>query len=140
MPNSYDFEITEDFRSRDDRVTKLRMENPYYKVRVDYVGCFNADRDSGGLNPHILFISVKPQKGIVIGFTYYPEGSWLDNVGLELMPMDKVLDMIDPIKNAVESERTLRAKLEKVLGPVRPWEMEEKCGEQSEELHPDHTQ
>lgn len=124
MPNNYDFEITVDHRSRDDKIPKMRLENPYYEVTVYYMDCFEADRNSGGLDPHFLSISVKPKKGTVIGFAYDLGGSHLENVGLEYMSIDKVLDMFEPIKIAVESEKALRAKLEKILGPMRPRETE----------------
>lgn len=121
MPNAYDFEITDDRRSRDDKILKMRLENPYYEVKVYYMDCFEADRNSGGLDPHFLSISVKPKKGIIIWFTYNLGGSCLENVSLESVPIDKVLDMFEPIKIAVESEKALRAKLDVVLSPLRPW-------------------
>lgn len=129
MSNNYDFEITMDYRSRDDRIPKMRLENPYYEVKVYYMGCFEADRNSGGLDPHFLSISVKPKKGTLIGFTYYMEYSCLDDMGLHYIPMDKVMDMFGPIKNAVESEKALRAKLEKILGRMRPRKTEENDGQ-----------
>lgn len=126
MPDNYDFEITMDYRSRDDRIPKMRLENPYYMVRVYYMGCFETDRNSGGLDPNMLSIAVEPKKGTLIGFTYYLEYSCLDDMGLSFIPMDKILDMFEPIKNAVESEKALRAKLEKILSPLQPRETEKK--------------
>lgn len=124
MPDNYDFEITVDHRSRDDKIPKMRLENPYYEAKVYYMGCFEADRNSGGLDPHFISISVKPKKGTVIWFAYDLGGSHLENVGLEYMSIDKVLDMFEPIKIAVESEKALRAKLEKILSPLRSRETE----------------